>query len=175
MKFILKTLVYFLFFIFSLLIFLPKEQFYYFLEKQLSTKSIIVSNEIVDEKLFGINIKDAQLYYDGINFALVNNIDMTTFLFYNSVNFDSLRVSKSFSNFLPSNIDNLKLKYSILDFSSIKILSKGDFGEFEGKISIFDNKIIGELKPSNIMKTKYSNLLRRFKKVNGKYIYEFRF
>lgn len=85
-----------------------------------------------------------------------------------------IRVSESFNNFLPSKIDYLKIKYSIKDLLNIDISSSGEFGVFNGKISILDKKIIGELIPSPIMQTKYKNLLKRFKIVNGKYTYELR-
>ncbi|WP_320033509.1 hypothetical protein [Halarcobacter sp.] len=175
MKFILKSIVYILFFIFTLIIFLPKEQFYYLLENKISKMNVIVSDEIIDEKLFGLNIKDANLYYDGINFSLVDNIDITTLLVYNNIDVKNIRVAKSFNKFLPSKIDSLNLNYSLINLNKISILSKGDFGEFEGEVLIFDGKIVGELKPSNIMMTKYRNLLNRFKKVDGKYIYELKF
>lgn len=175
MKFILKSIIYILFFVFVLLIFLPKEQFYYLLENKISSMNLIVSNEIVNEKSFGLKIKDANLYYDGINFSLIDNVNITTLILYNNINIENIRVAKSFNKFLPSKIDSLNLNYSLINLNKVSILSKGDFGEFEGDILIFERKIVGELKPSNIMMTKYRNLLNRFKKVDGKYIYEFKF
>ena len=74
--------------------------------------NLIVSNEIVNEKSFGLKIKDANLYYDGINFSLIDNVDITTLILYNNINVENIRVAKSFNKFLPSKIDSLNLNYN---------------------------------------------------------------
>jgi len=75
----------------------------------------------------------------------------------------------------PAKIKDIKLKYSLLKFDRVDFKAFGDFGEFRGDILLFENKFEGELVPSDLMKSKYRNLLRQFKLVEGKYRYEFKF
>ena len=67
MKRILKIILYIFTFIFALFLFLPKEYLYNLLEKQLEKNSIIISNEKRDEKLFGLDILNGDIYYENIN------------------------------------------------------------------------------------------------------------
>ncbi len=175
MKFLLKSIFIVLLFLTTFLIFLPKEGLYNLLETKLLEQNIIVSNEIREEKPFGLNINGSEIYYNGINTAFIKDIDFTTYFFYTDIEIDILRVSKDFRNIIPSKIKAINLKHSILSFNKIDIKVNGEFGKFEGKVLIFDRKIIGELEPSEIMKSKYRNILNQFKLVEGKYKYEFKF
>lgn len=172
MGFLLKLIFLPILFIFSLLVFLPKEQMYNLLEEELAKKSIIVSNELREEKTFNLNISGAEVFYDGLNVSFISNIDFDFYLLKNSVNAKNIRISDSFSSFVPSKINTFDLEYSILNFNKVSINSKGEFGEFIGQVNLFDRKIVGELKPSSIMKNRYRNVLNQFKLVEGKYTYE---
>lgn len=175
MKFIFKSILIVIVFLVSLLIFSPKESLYNLAEKELQRQNIIISNELRKEKSFGLNINGAEVYYDGIYTVFVKEVDFTSFLFYTSVNLDTIRISKDFENMLPSKIKSIKLIHSLSTFNKVLIRANGEFGEFKGEVLLFERKIIGELKPSNIMKTKYRNLLRQFRLEEGKYRYEFKF
>lgn len=175
MKFIFKIMILFLVFLISLFIFLPKEGFYNLIEKEISKQNIIISDETKNSKTFGINIKNSEVYYDRINTAFIKDIDISTYFFYTSLVIDTIRVSKSFENMLPSKIKMIKIEHSILAFDKIDIKADGEFGKFQGKILLLERRIIGELNPSKIMKSKYRNILKQFKLVEGKYKYEFKF
>lgn len=174
MKFIFKTIIFIAVFFVSCLIFLPKENLYNLLEKELYNYNIVVSEEIRNEELFSLKIDSAEVYFDGINAAFIKDIDITTFLIFSKINIEKTTVSKSLKNFLPSKVKSLELTHSIIDFSNIKINSSGEFGEFKGKYSIFDKKVLGELIPSQSMKSKYRNILNQFKLEDGKYYYEYK-
>ena len=53
----LKFIGYFLFFIFMLIFFSPKENLYYLAEKELAKKSILISKESIKDSGFSFNIK----------------------------------------------------------------------------------------------------------------------
>ena len=163
MKFILKIFTLIIVFIICLLAFLPKEQFYFKAEEQLVKKNIILSSETIKEELFVLKINDAELYYDGIFTAYLSKSQIKTYLFYSNIELENIRLSKSFENFVPSKIDRLNLQHSVLEFDKIKIKGTGDFGVFEGDILLLEKKLVGELKPSKIMKSKYKKLLKEFK------------
>ena len=172
MKKILKLFSYLILLIFFILILLPKESIYNYIEHQLSNDEVIISNENRDEKLLSLNINNADIYYEGIKIA---NIDKTSFLFfffYNEVNINNIRIEDSLSTMIPSSITNVKIKYTILDYEFIHIKSIGSFGKLEGTLNILNKKLFLKLEPSSLMKTKYNKLLKNMKLKDGKYIWE---
>ena len=74
MKKILKLFLYLFTFIVFFILFLPKESFYNLLEKELEKSQIIVSNETKKEKLFSFSVLNADIFYQGINMAKVDDI-----------------------------------------------------------------------------------------------------
>ena len=175
MKLLLKLFLYLAVFFIAILVFLPKEKLYNLAEEKLALQNIIISNEQRIKKAFSLDLKNMEVYYDGIDAALVNNLNITSYLCLSKIKIKDIRISNSFKNIFPNKIENLELKHSVLDFNKVNIFSKGDYGEIEGKFLIFENKIIAELKPSNIMKSKYRNILKQFKLKEGRYYYEYKF
>lgn len=175
MKKVLKIFIYVMLFFIAFLVFLPKESLYNFLEKELEKKQIIVSNEIRDEKLFALEVSKANLYFEKINIGKFEELTFESYLIYTKVNLKQLSFMDSFSSFLPTPIENVSLKHSILDLNTVKIESNGTFGELSGEINIFSNSAKLYLIPSKMMKDSYSKLLRNMKLENGVYIYEYKF
>ncbi len=175
MKKILKLLLYIIVFFLFFIIFLPKESLYNLLEKQLEKNQIIVSNEIINEKLFSISLLDGNIFYQGINLAKIDDITFRTYLFQTKIDVENINFLDSLSSFAPSPINKVTLEHSILDFDKINIKSSGTFGELNGYIDIFKKEIRIELNASNVMKNSYNNLLLNMKFADERYIYEYKF
>ena len=175
MKTILKIILYIFTFIFAIFLFLPKESLYNLLEKQLEKSSIIISNEKRDEKFFGLDILDGDIYYEKINVANVRKISLKTFLIYSELKIDDIKLLKSLKSLAPSPIDEIVIKYSLLTFNKIDINAKGLFGELIGNIDILNRVITLELAASTNMKNSYLNILKNMKLNEGKYYYEYKF
>jgi hypothetical protein len=155
--------------------FLPKVSIYNLLEQELSKQDIIVSDEKRDEKLLSLNIKDAKVFYKGIEGANISNVDFLSFFVYSKIEVNDVKLLKSLSSFFPPDIKNIVLKHSVLDYKNVDIYSAGDFGLLEGKINLLDRTLILTLEASSSMKKKYSRVLNQMKLKEGKYIYEYRF
>lgn len=175
MKKIFKLFIYFLFFILFLLIFLPKESIYNFIEQELSKQNIIISNETRDEKLLSLDIKNAKVFYEGIEGVNIKDINFLSLLVYSKISVKNLEISKSLSSFFPGRIKNIELKHSVLDYKNIIVSSLGDFGVLNGTINLINRTITLKLKSSSKMKREYSKVLRSMKLKDGEYIYEYRF
>ena len=172
MKKILKFFIYFILLLFFVLLLLPKESLYNYLEHSLSKKKVLISNEQRNEKLLSLDINNAEIYYEGIKVANINSTSFILLLFYNEININNIKVLDSLSTIVPSSINNIKVKYSVLDYKNIDINSTGSFGEIEGKLNIITRKLIIKLKASSFMKSNYSKLLRNMRLKDGKYIWE---
>ena len=175
MEKIFKLFIYVVVFFTFFIIFLPKESFYYLLEKELQKQQVIISNEDKNEKLFSFDIKNADVYYQGINIGVIEKTDFTTYLFYTKINFDNVSFLDSLSSFAPTPIDNISIEHSILNINKIKIDAKGVFGELTGDLNIFARELKIELKASDKMKNSYSKLLKNMRFDNERYLYEYKF
>jgi len=175
MKKILKLFLYLFAFIVFFIIFLPKESFYNLLEKELEKSQIIVSNETKKEKLFSFSVINADIFYQGINMAKVDDVTFKTYLFQTKVIFKNINFLDTLSSFAPTPINEVIFEHSILDVNKINIKSSGTFGEVSGNINILKREIRIELNASTLMKNSYTNLLRYMKLENERYVYVYKF
>ena len=175
MKKILKLFLYFVAFIVFFIIFLPKESFYNLLEKELEKSQIVVSNETKNEKLFSFSVLNADIFYQKIIMAKVDDVTFKTYLFQTKVIFKNINFLDTLSSFAPTPINEVIFEHSILDFNKINIKSSGTFGEVNGNINILKREIRIELNASALMKNSYSKLLRYMKLENERYVYVYKF
>jgi hypothetical protein len=175
MKRILKLFLYLFAFIVFFIIFLPKESFYNLLEKELEKNQIVVSNETKKEEIFSFSVLNADIFYQGINMAKVDDITFKTYLFQTKVDIKNINFLDTLSSFAPTPISEVILEHSVLDINRINIKSSGTFGELNGKINILKREVKIELNASTLMKNSYGNLLRYMKFENERYIYEYKF
>lgn len=172
MKKIFKFFVYLFLLIFFILLLLPKESLYNYLEHKLSSTNIIVSNEQRKERLLSLDVNNSDIYYEGIKVANIREVSFLTLLFYNEINMKNIEVLDSLAVIIPPSIKNVNIKYSILDYKNIHINSAGSFGKLEGTFNILNTKLTLNLDASKLMKTKYLKLLKSMKFKDGKYIWE---
>jgi hypothetical protein len=140
-----------------LVIFAPKEQIYYLLEKKLSKEEVVISNEIFHDNPFGFSIKDANIYFEGINIAKVKLIDLKMFFLYNEIDIESVKIDKGMQNILPESINKISAIYTVLNPNKVIIKGVGSFGEIQGYMDI--NEIF-----IRIVKPKKIGSLRQFLK-----------
>jgi len=168
-----KFFAYLLFFIMMLLVFIPKENLFYLLEKELAKEELYISNERLKEELFTLKIQNASLSYKGIAFADVQEIESVFLFFYNEVSFKDMKLSSLLANYWPQKVQTGKISYSVLNPLDLQAVAKGDFGEIHAKYSLQKRVLKVFLTPSKLMLQKYRNSLRYFKKLKtGEYSYE---
>jgi len=168
-----KFFSYALFFFVMLIVFLPKENLYFALEKELKKENIIIYNETIEEGLFSLDLDESIINFQKIDIAKVDSINFNIYGLYNSLEATNIRLFTFSKNFLPSKISSLKLQYSVLDPLVITIYSKGDFGVLDGRYDFIKKLLQIKVIPSKKMLKEYKNTLRFLKKSqNGEYIYE---
>ena len=169
-----KFFLYALFFIAMLIFFIPKISLYYFAEKQfMKPYSLIVSSEKLQDNGFSLTIKDAKITLKSIPSAEVKTIDIKVLALYNTISIKDIKLASMASSFVPLNIYNIDIKYTILNPLNITIKSSGDFGDVDGRVDIVKREIYITLKASQIMRSKFKTTLKVLKRdKNGEYIYE---
>lgn len=176
MKKLRSFLIYFLLLIVSIIIFLPKESLYFLLEKEMKKYEIIISGEKVSDKPFTLSISDGDLFYKQIESANFKNVSISSFIIYNKISVEDIKISSTFADILPTEIEKIQIIYSIFDPLNIKADSSGDFGVAYATASILDRKVTLHLEPSKILTSRYAKLLNMMKKdETGGYIYEYNF
>jgi len=168
-----KFFAYCLFFIAMLLFFLPKENLYYLLEQELAKKEVFISNEKLNEEIFGISLQDASVSYKGIEVAQVHKIRGDFLLFYNKISLQNIELSSLTASYFPSKVEDAVVIYSVLDPFVLQISAKGTFGILYGTYALQDGRLKIFLKPSKLFLKSYRRTLRYMKKSeNGEYSYE---
>lgn len=168
-----KFFAYLLFFMATLIYFLPKISLYYFLEKELKPYAIIISSEDTKDRGFSLKIEHANLSLKGIESANINEIDLKLFLLYNSILLNEVALSNTLESFIPLQIHHVDIMHHIFNPLFITAQVSGEFGEADISFDIIKRSLHLELKASKIMKRDYKNTLRTLKKTKqGEYIYD---
>jgi len=122
-------------------IFAPKQELYYLFEKSLKEKNIIISNETIVDKWFGLQILNANIYANGIKVAKVDEIKFNFFFLYGKILANGIHIDESLHNIAPKVINSFNSTYSVIEPVKIKLDSEGSFGELNGNISLLNRKI----------------------------------
>ncbi len=171
MKFLKKLAWVFLFF-YLIVIFLPKANLFYLAEEFLAKQKVSISKEKTRDILGFFSILDAKVYYDGLHLADVESANVFAGLLYNQVSLNDARFNKGFKQFVPRELESLKLTFTPFFPVRVFVSGYGDFGDISGFIDLFKSKLYLELEPKKGFVRRYPDLAHQFKKSKGGYIYE---
>lgn len=168
----LKFFAYFLFFIFALMVFIPKTSIYYLLEEKLNKFEVVISDERLTENIFSLGVKDLTLNVKGIESATAKEAEILLLGLYNRVAIKDIAFSPLLETYFPLNVEELELSYTPLNPLVIKAEGNGLFGDIHASFNLVDNNLSLILTPTNMMLKKYKKSLKQFKKSKkGEYIY----
>ncbi len=121
---------------FGLLVFMPKQEMFYKLEKELEKQEIKINEKSLEEGLFSLKVKEASVYVKGIPLATIEEITLFTLLFYTKVELHSLLLDDSLKGMVPQHMDRAILSHSIISPSMAAMYAQGSFGTVEGNIDL---------------------------------------
>ena len=173
MKKLFKLFSYVFFFLFILLLTLPKENVYYFFEKELKKYNIVFSNEKIKESFFSLELSSIDVGFNKSSFSSVDEIDFAFYVFYNTLEINTINIKKGFIDSYPSKIEKVYLSYSIFSPSFLSLKAHGNFGKVEGTFSFLSKRLKLKLDQSTLMDIKYKNILQEMKKEKKGYSYEY--
>jgi len=167
-----KFFAYLFFFLGALLYFMPKENLYFLGEKELQKYHVVIAHESVKDRGFSLALRHLDIYVESIKSATVERVDIALFGLYNEVEADNIHLSSAVASMLPTKIEYVDIKYSVINPLNVTFTALGAFGTVQGVANIKERKIIARLKPSSLMLRNYRSTLRNFKKqANGEYKY----
>jgi hypothetical protein len=121
---------------FVLVLFMPKEELYFSLEKELVKNDIELNEESRSEGVFSLRLKNVTVYVKGIPLVTVEKIDFFTLLFYTSIHFETLMIDESLKTMTPTEIEDLLISQSILAPLNLSVKAEGPFGEASGSVDL---------------------------------------
>ncbi len=154
----------------------PKINLYYQLDHLIKPYGVILSGEEIEDKRLWLSIKDGVLFYQQIESAKIETIDVMLFVLYDQIRVENIRLSSTLEGFLPPEIEHITLRYSVLDPLKVTLEGVGDFGELSGELLLRERSMKVTLKPSTLMTKRFASTLKTLKRDNtGGYYYESRF
>jgi len=119
----------------------PKEELYYLLEKELKKNDIIISNETIKDRWFGVVIENADIYVKGAKMAEVSELQLNIFFLYNTLTVKRVKTNEAIHNVAPKDIENVLIKYSIIDPLNVTIDADGSFGVLQGAVEMLKREV----------------------------------
>ena len=168
MQMVKKSFIAFLIAWFAILVFMPKQAFYYKLEEELAKHEIKLNEEKINEGLFSLNLKQVSVYFKGINVATIEEVNLFTSLFSSSVELQSLHMDDSLKTMVPQETQKALLSYSIFSPLEVSVDASGSFGSMAGKIDLSERKVRLDFNESKNIEM----LKPRLKKEEKGWVYE---
>lgn len=125
----------------GLLLFMPRTELYYMLERELSKNEIRLNEQSIEESLFFLRVKEVTLYAKGIKVGTIEEINYFTLFFYNRIELEMFEVDELFKSKIPGETSEIVLSYHMFSPLTVSIDAKGSFGVIEGKIQLDENVV----------------------------------
>lgn len=125
-----KFLTIILSFFIGLIIFMPKENLFFTLQKELKKENIFINTK-ASSNLIDLKLDNSKIFVNKINIANIESIKITPLLFFNKIDLKNIKI-----DFNHLNIDNLNLTYSILTPFNVDIKGSSNFATIKGFIDL---------------------------------------
>jgi hypothetical protein len=155
------------------ILFLPKENFYFLLEQKLFEYKVVFGNETLKDFGGVLTVSNSRIMRNNEEIGQVEEIKILPFILYNEISMSGLHISKkSFTNYVPGEIDEASLKITPFYPTKVWIKLNGSFGSIYGNYNIYSKKIHLVLKPQDDFRQKYPLIYKSFKDIEGELTYE---
>jgi len=151
MQMVKKTAISLLLIWFVLILFMPKEEIYFSLEKELVKNDIELNEESRSEGIFSLSLNNVTVYVKGIPLLTVEKIDFFTLLFYTSIHFETLMIDESLKTMTPTKIEDLHLSQNMLAPLTLRVNAEGPFGGASGNVDLDKRKLRMDLNDSKAL------------------------
>jgi len=150
-----RFIIFLIGFFLGFIIFMPKNNLYFTLQKYLSKKNIYINSKI--DSSVSLNLKNGIIYYNGMDIITFDKVKILPFIFFNKIEAYNLKIK--FQNLKIRKID---IVYSIVNPFKVYINGNSNFGEIKGNVNLLKKHIkIYILNLSN-------NILKKFLKKDKK-------
>ncbi len=155
----------------ALVLLMPKVQLYYTLKNILSQERVLLTQASVKDRWFDLKIEGLKLFYDGIESATADEVEMLPWLFFNQLSATDVKAGKDVKKMFDFVADKVVLRHSILHPLAVTIDARGNFGTIKGQLDLKKQKVKLICEPTG--RFKRSQAFRElFRKGKEGYLYE---
>ena len=166
-----KFLAILLSFYLAIVLLMPKVHLYYALKNLLKPEHVVLVQQSVKDRWFDLKIEDLTIYYDGIESARAEHVEVLPWLFFNRLSVSGLHAGKDLRKMFDFKADTVTLTHSVIDPMRVKVHAVGNFGELNGTIDLKAGHVKLLCEPTDTFKR--SDAFREFfKKREEGYLYE---
>ncbi len=130
----------------ALLIFAPKENLYFLLEKELQKNKIVLSQEELKPKPLGLEISNAKVYIENTYIGNIKTISILTLLVYSDIDILEFKPIKSIEKIFPLIVHRATINYTLWNPTQIKINVKSSMGKIDGRVDLIKKRVIFRFK-----------------------------
>ena len=141
MQMVKKSFIVFMVAWFAILVFMPKQEFYFKLEEELAKHEIELNEKKIHEGFFSLTLEQVAVYFKGINVATIEEVDLFTLLFYSSIELQTLHVDDSLKSMVPQETKKALLAHSVLAPLEVSVDASGSFGSMVGIMDLSTRKV----------------------------------
>jgi len=155
----------------AILFLMPKTELYYTLKSFLAPQHIVLTQKAVTDRWFDMKIEDLKLYYDGIESAEAQEVEVLPWLLFNRLRAQNVRAGKDLRKMFDFNAEEVLLTHSVIAPLEAKISAHGNFGKIEGSLNLKEGKLKLICEPTKTFKS--SSMFRElFRKRDEGYVHE---
>jgi len=125
----------------ALLLFMPKAELYYTLEKALATKDITLNEKSINEGLFSLSVREITVYVKGIALAKIDELNFFTLLFCSTLRIDNLIVDEALHAKVPALTQQAYVHHTLLSPLTLAVDANGSFGTVTGEIDLKNREV----------------------------------
>jgi hypothetical protein len=120
----------------AFLVFMPKEELYFKLERELVKQGIEINEGVIEEGPFHLLLKDVSVYAKGIEIAHIEEVRCLTFLVYTGITLFGVDVDKGLGAIVPEHTERMIVTHTVMAPWRIFIEAEGSFGRVKGSASL---------------------------------------
>ena len=147
----------------ALIIFMPKQELYFAVERELAKQDVEINEEKIESGLFSLTLSGVKVYVKGIEIASIEEVDIFTLLVYNTVEIKNILFDDSLKSFVPQKIEKSLFVNSLLSPFKVFITTMGSFGLAEGEADMKERTVRIDLLDAKDIKT-IQSLLKKDEK-----------
>lgn len=126
---------------FALLLFMPKQEIYYALEKELAKQEIKINEKSIEEGVFSLALNQASVYVKGVKIATIEKLSLFTLFFYTKIELDLLLLDDALKTMAPQQTSKAVFSHAIFSPFDSSVYAEGSFGVVEGKVDLKERKL----------------------------------
>jgi len=119
-----------------ILVFSPKKELLFLLEKRLATQSIVLADGQVKTHPFGLTIDHPSVYVKGIKIATLRHLSLWSVLFYTQGSIEGITFDPSLKSYLPASIAHATLVHSVVDPLQVQLSVEAPTVQGKGSIHL---------------------------------------